>query len=132
MQKVSFGGNKINVLVYNDSHGSIANLDSFEKAQDEFYLKHKDETNITLSGGDVFLDKNENNSTVAKVLGPRTDAIGIGNHDLEAGNYFGKFIEKFGMLNKWVAANITFSKKNDIENNISKSTIITKNNENFR
>ena len=75
------------------------------------------------------MDASANNDTLAKELLPRTDAIAIGNTDINAGNYLGKMIKKFAMQGKWLSCNLRFNRKNDIEDQISKSTIINKNND---
>lgn len=120
---------KVNTLFYNDLHGSTKNIKQFAIAQDEFYKEHEGETNITVSGGDVFMDASPNNDILAKELCARTDAIAIGNVDINAGNYLGQMIKKYAMQGKWLSCNLTFNRKNDIEDQIQSSTIIDKNNE---
>lgn len=126
---VSFLGTKINTIYYNDLHGQTKYIDSFYEEQDSFYKSKQDETNLTLCGGDMFLDKNPNNNIVAKRLGKRTDAICAGNHDIESGNYFSSLIDKFNMKGKWLSANMNFTKPTPLKDNILKSTIIHKGNE---
>ena len=120
---------RVNTVFYNDLHGTLKNVRRFAVAQDEFYKEHENETNVTIASGDVFMDASANNDTLAKELLPRTDAIAIGNTDINAGNYLGKMIKKFAMQGKWLSCNLRFNRKNDIEDQISKSTIINKNND---
>lgn len=124
-----FLGTKINTIYYNDLHGQTKHIDSFIEEQDSFYKEKKDDVNLTLCGGDMFLDKNSNNNIVAKRLGERTDAICTGNHDIESGNYFNSLIEKYNMQNKWLSANIKFTKPTPLKQNLSKSIILNKGNE---
>ncbi len=67
--------------------------------------------NLTLSGGDVFLDTSKTNERVAEKLLSKTDAIALGNHDLESGgNYLDKLIKKFNLQDKFLSLN-TFSNR---------------------
>lgn len=128
--QLTFSSKKINTIYYNDVHSSIKHLDSFVEAHDKFCKQHKDETNLTLCGGDLFLDINSNNEIVAQKLGPITDAISAGNHDIEAGNHFFKLIEKMGLQNKFLSTNAIFTQKTTLKP-LAKSTIIKRDGENF-
>ncbi len=129
ISNINFKNTNINVVYYNDSHGSIKNLHGFCKSHDSYYSRHKHETNYTLSGGDIFLDESANNLKAAKMLSERTDAFVPGNHDLVSDKYFNRLINKFKMSNKWVSANLKFEKETALKRNIKKSVIIDKNGE---
>lgn len=120
---------KVNLIVYNDSHGSIKHIDSFIEEQDKFYKQNPDGINLTLCGGDLFLDESPNNEIVAQKIAKVTDAIAVGNHDVGAGNYLAKLIDKFDMLKKWHSINIRFKKETPLEDKIIKSSIIEKRDE---
>ena len=60
---------QINTLYYNDLHSSIKYVDTFLEEKDEFYRQNQDAINLTLCGGDMFLDNNSNNEIVAEKLG---------------------------------------------------------------
>jgi hypothetical protein len=91
--QISFLGIKINTLFYNDLHGSTVNIDAFLNEQNNYYKAHQEQTNLTLSGGDVFVTTNASNEVVAQKLCAQTDAIGLGNHDIEGGNYLVNLIK---------------------------------------
>jgi len=126
LSSLKFRNSNINVLYYNDMHGSTKNLSAFTEAQDDFYHQNEAGTNYTLCGGDAFLDVNNTNHKVAETIAPRTDAFGPGNHDLDGGNYLSTLIDKFKMANKWVAANLVYTKPTPLEDDIKKSVIINK------
>ncbi|MBQ9149989.1 bifunctional metallophosphatase/5'-nucleotidase [bacterium] len=127
--QINFLGTKINTLFYNDLHGSTVNIDSFLEAQNNYYKNHQNQTNLTLSGGDVFVTTNKDNETVAKKLCTQTDAIALGNHDIESGNYLADLIKKFALKGKMLSANLLFRKESEMEKAIAPSTIIEKNGE---
>lgn len=130
LQKIiSFCGTKVNAIYYNDSHGQIKNIGGLLSARDEFFRENQDASNLTLSSGDVFLDKSKLNDTVAAELVAKTDALAIGNHDIGSGEkYFKGLIEKFGLYDKFLTANVLFKDK-DLKKRIAKSKILTKNGE---
>lgn len=125
---ISFGGTKVNAIYYNDSHGQIKNIGGFLSARDEFFRENQDASNLTLSSGDVFLDRSKLNDTVSSELVLNTDAVAIGNHDIGRGEkYFKELVERFGLQNKFLSANMIFS--DNTLKNTPKSKIITKNGE---
>ena len=126
---INFQGKKVNLIVYNDVHGSTKHVDSFVAEQDSFYKQNSDGINLTLCGGDLFLDESPNNEIVATKIGKVTDAIAVGNHDIDAGNHLAKLIDKFDMFKKWLSVNIGFNKETPLENRICRSNIIEKNGE---
>ncbi len=123
----NFLGKKINVLIYNDLHGATKNLNSFSTAQDEFYKQNEGEANLTLSGGDVFVDESLTNDIVAQKLCSKTDAIAVGNHDIEGGGYLSGLINKFNLKGKFLSSNIIYKKQTQLSKDIFKSNIIEKN-----
>lgn len=123
------GKSKINTVYYNDLHASTRYVESFLEERDTFYKEHKDETNLTLCGGDMFLDYNKNNETIAKKLAVQTDASCIGNHDLESGNLLAKIINKFDLKDKFLSTNIKYSKETPLNDAIIKSKILEINGE---
>ena len=126
---ISFCGTKVNAIYYNDSHGQIKNIGGLLSARDEFFRENQDASNLTLSSGDVFLDKSKLNDTVAAELVAKTDALAIGNHDIGSGEkYFKGLIEKFGLYDKFLTANVLFKDK-DLKKRIAKSKVLTKNGE---
>lgn len=129
--QIHFLGTKVNTIFYNDLHGSTANIEAFLEAQQEYYKDHSKNTNLTLSGGDVFVTTNPNNETVAKKLCTQTDAIGLGNHDIEGGEYLANLIKKYALKGKMLASNLFFKKPSKMEAEIMPSTIIEKNGERF-
>lgn len=129
--QIHFLGTKVNTLFYNDLHGSTANIDAFLEAQQEYYRNNSKTANLTLSGGDVFVTTNPNNETVAKKLCTQTDAIGLGNHDIEGGEYLAGLIKKYALKGKMLASNIFFKKPSEMESEIAPSVIVEKNGERF-
>lgn len=125
----NFTGKKVNVLAYNDVHGATEYIDSFIAEQDKFYKQNPDNVNLTLCGGDLFLDKNKNNEIVARKAAGQTDAISVGNHDLDGGNYLGYLIKKFNLKDKFLSINIKYNRDNELSDTICKSRIIEKNGE---
>ena len=101
----NFYGKKVNLIVYNDVHGSIKHVDSFISEQDRFFKQNSDGINLTLCGGDLFLDESPNNDIIADKIVKVTDAIAVGNHDIGAGNYLAKLIDKFDLFKKWFSIN---------------------------
>ena len=124
---VNFQGEKVNLIVYNDVHGSTKHVDSFVAEQDKFYKQNPDGINITLCGGDLFLDESPNNEIVAAKVAKVTDAIAVGNHDIDAGNHLAKLIDKFDMFKKWLSVNIRYKKETPLEEKICQSNIIERN-----
>ncbi len=125
LYNMTFTGTKINTLYYNDLHSSIKYLDTFNEYQDKFYKENSEDINITLSGGDIFLDENRNNEIVAQKLGPTTDTFVVGNHDLEQGEKLSTIIDKYELNNKLLTCNLEFSKPTKL-NELASSKIITK------
>lgn len=126
---ISFSGSRVNAVFYNDSHGQIKNVQGFFDARDEFFKEKKDEANLTLSSGDVFLDASRLNPRVAEVLISQTDALSVGNHDIGNGEgYLKGLIKKFNLQNKFLSANIKFDDK-ELRQIVPKSRVITKNGE---
>ncbi len=124
---ISFLGTKINTIYYNDSHGHTSNIDGFLEARRNFFESKKGDINLTLSSGDVFIDTSRLNDTVAKKLVSVTDAMAIGNHDIEGGmDYLLKLAEKFNFRDKFLALNL-FSKKKAAKNPILSSKILERN-----
>ena len=128
---INFLGTRVNAVVYNDSHANINYVKSFISERNDYYKKHKKDTNLTLCGGDIFVDKNPNNPLVAKTLGKVTDACAMGNHELESGNYIANIINKYMLKGKMLAANILFHEDSELKDAVSKSTIVEKNGEKF-
>jgi hypothetical protein len=122
---MAFTGTKINTLYYNDLHSSIKYVDTFLEKQDEFYRQNSDEINLTLCGGDMFLDENSNNEIVAEKLGPKTDALSVGNHDLEQGEQLATIIDKYGLQGKFLSTNLKYTKTTPLSS-IPKSRVIEK------
>jgi 5'-nucleotidase len=122
---MAFTGTKINTLYYNDLHSSIKYVDTFLEKQDEFYSQHSDEINLTLCGGDMFLDENSNNEIVARKLGPKTDGISVGNHDLEQGEHLATIIDKYNLQDKFLSTNLKYTKQTPLSS-IAKSKIVEK------
>lgn len=129
--QINFLGTKVNTLFYNDSHGSIAYIDSFLNAQKDFYKNNQSTTNLTMSGGDVFITTNPNNETIAKKLCSKADAIGLGNHDIEGGEHLAHLIQKYALKGKMLASNLLFKRSCEMEREVCPSTIIEKNGEKF-
>lgn len=129
INSINFQGKKVNLIVYNDVHGSTKHIDSFVEEQDHFYKQNSDGVNLTICGGDLFLDESPNNEIVATKVAKVTDAIAVGNHDIGAGNHLAKLIDKFDMFKKWLSVNIGFNKETPLENRICRSNIIDKNGE---
>jgi 2',3'-cyclic-nucleotide 2'-phosphodiesterase (5'-nucleotidase family) len=126
---ISFGGTKINAIYYNDIHGSIKNVSSFLEKREDFYNQNRENANFTLCGGDMFVDVNTNNDIVAKELGSKTDAVAVGNHDLEGGSNLVRLIKKFKMDKKFLSVNINYEKSTPLKSEISKSIILQNNGE---
>ena len=123
---ISFNGLKVNTVYYNDSHGQVKNIRGFLSARDEFFRQNKDEPNLTLASGDVFLDTNKLNDKVAGQLINKTDAVAVGNHDIGAGEaYFKNLLERFGLQRTFLGANIHFGDK-ELNKYIKGSRIIKK------
>lgn len=129
LNSINFQGKKVNLIVFNDVHGSIKHIDSFTAKQDSFYMQNPDGINLTLCGGDLFLSKNPNNEIIAAKVAKAIDAVAVGNHDIEAGNYLAKLIDRFSMFKKWLSVNIRFDKETPLKNKILRSVIVEKNKE---
>lgn len=127
--QINFLGTKINTLFYNDLHGATTNVDAFLDEQSKYYNQKQNEPNFTLSGGDVFVTTNPNNEIIAEKLCSKTDAIALGNHDIEGGNYITNLIRKFALKGKLLSSNLLIKGKNELEKEIVPSTIIEKNGE---
>ena len=126
---INFQNKKVNLIVYNDVHSSTKHIGSFISEQDRFYKQNPDGINLTLCGGDLLLDESPNNEIVAQKIAIATDAIAVGNHDIDAGDYLATLIDKFNMFKKWLSINIRFEKDTPLQNRICKSNIIEKNGE---
>jgi 5'-nucleotidase len=126
---ISFSGTKINTIYYNDIHGSIKNISSFLEKRENFYNQNRDNANFTLCGGDLFVDENTNNEIVARELAAKTDAVAVGNHDLESGNGLARLIKKFKLGKKFLSLNINYLKRTPLETEISKSIVLQNNGE---
>lgn len=125
--RVNFCGNtKVNTLYFSDVHGSLKNIGSFKTAVDEFDEQNKDELTLKLAGGDINLDKAlKPNMLMLKIMDLiGLDASSIGNHDLEGGDYWAKAIDAVKPKFKFLSSNFKFTKKNPVQKNLAKSTII--------
>ena len=127
--QINFLGTKVNAIFYNDLHGSTVNVDAFLKEQANYYKQKQNETNLTLSGGDIFVCTCANNETIAKKLCTQTDATCLGNHDIEGGEHIVDLIKKYALKGKMLAANLFFQKETEMEKEICPSSIIEKNGE---
>lgn len=127
VHNLSFGNSNINILYFNDMHGSTVNLESFKTAVDKFHKSHETEANFVLSGGDIYIDKAKSNLAVTQTMNGLLDATAVGNHDIEGGRQFEQLLKlsKF----KWLAANLNHVKKAEIRKYIAKSAIISRNGE---
>ncbi len=123
---INFCGQMVNAVYFNDSHANTRNIDSFLNARDNFYCKNPSGVNLTLCGGDLFLDKSIANKIVASKLRNSVDAYAVGNHDIESGDILADNIKKNYSFGKWLAANLTFSKPTPLSDSIMKSLIIEK------
>ena len=126
---INFQSKKVNLIVYNDVHGSTKHINSFIAEQDSFYKENPKDINLTLCGGDLFLDESPNNEIVATKVAKVTDAIAVGNHDIDAGNHLAKLINKFNMFKKCLSVNIRYEKETPLKDSICQSNIIEKNGE---
>ena len=113
--QINFLGTKVNAIFYNDLHGSTVNVDAFLKEQANYYKQKQNETNLTLSGGDIFVCTCANNETIAKKLCTQTDATCLGNHDIEGGEHIVDLIKKYALKGKMLAANLFFQKETEME-----------------
>lgn len=127
IKPISFGDSKVNIIYFNDNHGSKKYLDSFKTAFDEFQDKYEGEANYCLSGGDLIVDESVNNLSLIDAMNEILDAADCGNHDLEGQNAIENFFNRSKFA--WLACNLKFSKDTPIENCIKKSVIIKKNGE---
>lgn len=123
---INFCGRMVNTVYFNDSHANTRNIDAFLNARDSFYCENQSEVNLTLCGGDMFLDKSIANKIVASKLRSTVDAYATGNHDLEGGDSFANNIKNNFSIGKWLAANLIFTKETPISDMIMKSTVIEK------
>ena len=127
MFPISFRGNTdFNVLYFNDVHAKVDNIKHFKTAVDEFDRENKDKRTLKLAGGDInFASDLEPNILLIKLMNLiGLDASCAGNHEIEGGNYWAKAIEIAKPSFKFLSANLSFSKPNEMENKIAKSTII--------
>lgn len=124
-RNVNFGNSKVNMVYFNDIHGSLSFIDSFVTGRDEFYRSNKDGTNWTVSGGDMFIKGAENNHVVAKFIDKYVDAVCIGNHDISNATDFNNLIDKAKIAHKFLSANMEVESDNELAGKIAKSTIIT-------
>lgn len=123
---INFCGQMVNAVYFNDIHANTRNIDSFLNARDSFYCKNPSQVNLTLCGGDLFLDKSIANKIVASKLRNSVDAYAVGNHDIESGNSLADNIKKNHSFGKWLAANLTFSQPTPLSDSIMKSLVIEK------
>jgi len=112
-------------------HASTKNIRRFKPAVDEFDKENKDKRTLKLAGGDLnFASDLEPNVLMIKLMNLiGLDATCVGNHELEGGNYWAKAIELAKPKFKFLSANLNFSRPNEVENKIAKSTIVEKNGE---
>lgn len=129
--KIPFKSTDISILYFNDIHGKVENLPSFKTAVDCFDKENNNKTTLKLSGGDINVDTSiETNSFIHQFMNLiKLDASALGNHDIEGGDFFIKAIEKTTPNYKYLASNIDITKKNLLQNHISKSTILERNGE---
>lgn len=103
----SFASTNVNVVYYNDLHGQTNNIDGFLVGQQEFYKNNPKDINLTLSGGDIFLDTSRGNEKIAEKLVSSTDAVALGNHDLEGGiDYLSRLVKQTNTAGKYLSANL--------------------------
>lgn len=148
---VSFSGYKIfNILYSSDAHAQSRNMRRFYPVSVDFlkkdkkvnflrkphlavinFLKKAKETNFILLSGDMNADvAPKPNQLILKILKMcGVDAVDEGNHDLEGGNFWVKFVKKTRPHFKFLSANLTFTKPTPMEKLIAKSTIIKRNGE---
>ena len=98
IHNLSFGNSNINILYFNDMHGSTLNLENFKTAVDEFRKNHNNEANFVLSGGDIYIDNSKSNFNVTRAMNTMLDATAVGNHDAEVCSLESQGINKIILL----------------------------------
>lgn len=116
-------------MYFNDMHSSCKYLNAFNYARDQFYLTHSKDTNLTVSGGDLFVEDSVTNKKAAEKLKGKLDACAVGNHDIENGENLTKLLETMGLSKRMLANNVSYSKETSLSSSIVNSIIIDKNND---
>ena len=132
MPKITFTGNtEFNVLYFSDVHANTKNLPHFKTAVDSFNRINEGKRTLKLAGGDLNVDiAIKPNKFILKFMDLiGLDASSFGNHDIEGGDYFAQAVEEAKPKFKFLSSNLNFSRKNEVEEKIAKSTIIEKDGE---
>lgn len=129
--KVSVRGYKtFHILYSSDAHAQPGNMRRFYPVCRDFLKKDKKSKLILLSGdinADISPKLNQLALKIMKIC--KVFAIAKGNHDLEGGNFGAQFVKKVRPHFKFLSANLTFTKPNQMEKMIAKSAIIKRNGE---
>lgn len=124
-KNINFGNSKVNVMYLNDMHGSLSHIDSFVTARDEFYSEHPDDSNWTVSGGDMFIKGSENNNVVAKFIEKYVDVSAIGNHDISDARDFSRLLKKYDIAHKFLSVNLDADAGSPLDGKIAQSCIVS-------
>ena len=136
MAPISFTGNKLNILYSNDWHANVHNIKRYASATSGVLKQNKGkEPVLIVLGGDASMDTGINliRFVLKAIKKIKVDAVVMGNHDLEGGDFWAKAFAKeksiFSFLSKkpkpkFLSANLSFSRKNPVENKLAKSAII--------
>lgn len=126
--KINRGNTVFNVLYFSDVHAKANNVRHLKTAVDEFEKAHKDSRILKFAGGDLtFASDLEPNLLMTKLMDLiGVDASSLGNHEIEGGDFFVQALKKARAKIKYLATNLTYSRKNNLQKHVAKSMIIEK------
>ncbi len=127
--RVSFCGHKeVDVLYFNDVHAKPKYVRNFKTAVDTFDREHKDKLTFKIAGGDINMDRSvAANVFILKLMDLiGLDASSVGNHDLEGGDVWAQVIKTAKPKFKFLSANLSYSRENEVEPLVAKSKVINR------
>ncbi len=129
--KIGKGHITLNIVYISDVHNNIKNVRHFKTAMDEFRRIHPN--TIELANGDLNIASDlEPNILMLKAMDlSGVDVSTVANHELEGGDFWAKAVELAKTKIKFLSANLHFSRPNQLEHKIAKSTIIERGGERF-
>lgn len=116
----------VNISSINDIHNNVNNIARYKTYMDSIKPRSKKKIVLSVGGGDLTMDIVSKPIELAMKAARacKTRVCSMGNHELEGGNFWAKAKEKAKAKIEFLSANLVFTRANEMEKHIKKSTIV--------